>query len=134
MRPVHDQITRKCNSDSAETIRVVENQENKDSTASIELGTRSYINSTIQAATVLLMQQKQSNVNNNNQTESNPNNIQLGQRIINSRDNNGAAQGNYPPTPVINSLLIASDAEDQGNEPAEKSETISYKTMNRKFP
>ncbi|KAF0475795.1 hypothetical protein F8M41_024545 [Gigaspora margarita] len=152
---------------SAETIGAADNQGNEVSTASIEPGTRSYIDSTIQAATVSLMQQiqqfinqqaetqrqwnaqlletinqrlahvEQPNVNNNNQTESNPNNIQLGnnqQRIINSRDNDRAAQDNYPPTPVINSLLIASGAEDQGTEPAEKSETISYKATNRKFP
>ncbi|KAF0469307.1 hypothetical protein F8M41_025586 [Gigaspora margarita] len=126
---------------SAATIGVAENQGNEDSTASIEPGTRSYIDSTIQAATVSLMQQmqqfinqqaetqrqwnvqlletikqklalvEQPNVNNNNQPESNPNNIQLEnnqQRIINSRDNDGAAQDNYPPTPVINSLLMAS--------------------------
>ncbi|KAF0511328.1 hypothetical protein F8M41_018277 [Gigaspora margarita] len=92
---------------SAKTIGAVDNQGNKDSMASIEPGTRLYINSTIQAAIVSLMQQmqqfinqqaetqrqwnvqlletinqklthaEQPNVNNNNQTESNPNNKKL---------------------------------------------------------
>ncbi|CAG8657560.1 22220_t:CDS:2, partial [Gigaspora rosea] len=84
-----------------------------------------------------LAHMEQPNINNNKQTESNPNNIQLEnnqQRIINSWDNNGAAQGNYPPTPIINSLLMASGTENQGTEPADNPETITYKATSRKFP
>ncbi|CAG8625393.1 21086_t:CDS:2 [Gigaspora rosea] len=200
MRPVQDQITRKCDSkftkkkrvrrkqndkqtkntnistsrndsttfeSSVETIAVGKNQRNEESMINIDPNTRSYIDSTIQASTVSMMQQlqqllnqqaeaqsrwnaqlletinqklthvNQPNSNNDNQLGTNPNNIQQEnnlQRIINLNNNNGAVQGNYPPTPVNNNLILASGSEDQGNEPADKSKTIIYKATGRKFP
>ncbi|KAF0519616.1 hypothetical protein F8M41_016571 [Gigaspora margarita] len=146
---------------SNETIGAVDNQETEDPSLGIEPKTRSYIDSAIQAATVSIMQQMQQfitqqaetqrewnaqlletinqklepidrpNINDNGQSPNNaqPDNNQ--QRITSSRTNNGSTQGNYPPTPVINSLLLASGTEGQGIEPADNLETIIYKTTGR---
>ncbi|KAF0429208.1 hypothetical protein F8M41_005761 [Gigaspora margarita] len=107
---------------SAETIGAVDNQGNEDSTRNIEPGAKLYIDSTIQAAMVLLMQQMQQllnqqaeaqrqwntqlletinqkfshkaqpNTNNDNQPEVNPNNIQLGNNLQRSL-NSGDSNG-----------------------------------------
>ncbi|CAG8725010.1 28372_t:CDS:1 [Dentiscutata erythropus] len=83
-----------------------------------------------------LMRIDQPNINNDNQPEASSNNIQSEnnlQRIINSSNNNGVAQGNYSPTPIINNLILAPDIEDQSNKPADNPETIAYKVTSRKF-
>ncbi|CAG8804244.1 22194_t:CDS:1, partial [Gigaspora rosea] len=93
--------------------------------------------STIRTINQKLANVGQMNSNKDNQPEADPNNIQLEnnlQRIINSSDNNGATQGNYPPTPIINNLILAAGTENQSNEPGDNPETITYKATSRKFP
>ncbi|CAG8709503.1 13382_t:CDS:2, partial [Cetraspora pellucida] len=55
------------------------------------------------------------------------------QRITDTTSNNEAAQGNYPPTPVINSLILALGTEGQSIKSANNSETITYKATGRTF-
>ncbi|CAG8797339.1 11211_t:CDS:2, partial [Gigaspora margarita] len=74
----------------------------------------------------------QPNSNNNGQPIPSSNYKQLEdsqQRIMNSCNSNGAVQGNYPSTPVINSLLLASGTENQGTELVDSSEIVSYRAM-----
>ncbi|KAF0465692.1 hypothetical protein F8M41_026226 [Gigaspora margarita] len=81
-----------------------------------------------------LAHKDQPNINDNGQSPNKAQPDDNQQRATSSRTNNGSTQGNYPPTPVINSLLLASSMEDQGIEPADNSEAIFYATTSRKFP
>ncbi|CAG8689943.1 24949_t:CDS:2, partial [Gigaspora margarita] len=123
---------------SAGTIGARDNQETEEPTLDIEPRTKSYIDSAIQAATMTIMQQMQQFVTQQAETQREWNaqvlesiNQKLAHRepanINECGNDNGAAQSNYPPTPVINSLLLASGTEDRATELAVNNETVSYK-------
>ncbi|CAG8848613.1 34835_t:CDS:2, partial [Gigaspora margarita] len=147
---------------STETIGAVDSQETEELAIGIEPRMRSYIDSAIQTATVSIMQQMQQFITQQaetqhewnaqlletinqklahidrpsiNENDQNPINVleDNQQRIPNSKTSSESAQGNYPPTPIINSLLLASGTKDKGTEPAEKSEIVSYITTSRKY-
>ncbi|CAG8763481.1 14769_t:CDS:2, partial [Gigaspora margarita] len=120
------------------TIGARENQETEELTLDIEPRTKLYIDSAIQAATMSLMQQMQQFITQQAETQCEWNAQVLesiNQKLVYRElaNINETAQGNYPSTLVINSLLLTSGTEDRAIELAVNNETVSYKATGRKF-
>ncbi|CAG8757850.1 7435_t:CDS:2, partial [Gigaspora margarita] len=107
----------------------MDNQETDNMSIEIKPRTKSYIDSAIQAATISMMQQMQQFITQQAETQREWNLEDNQQRIANSINSNRAGQGNFPSTPVINSLLLASGTENQGTKLMDSLEIVSYRAM-----
>ncbi|CAG8562293.1 21425_t:CDS:2, partial [Cetraspora pellucida] len=91
--------------ESTETVATSSSQETQNSASDLETRMRTYIDIAIQALTASLLE-----------------------------ENIETTQGNYPPTPTMNNLILQLNSKNQGRKVVNDSEETSYKTTNRKFP